>query len=138
MPPIADEYRAGILQLLKQQRASLTSLIEQIDGVLAYDWQRGMGVAAALYGPILDQYARDLAALRAAEDDPAARLGLDWLTGQRGKLASIQASVMASADKYGSTAARTITQAQQTATEMAASDAAQLTQRSLWPAVEGA
>ena len=137
-PPTADEYRAGLLALQQQQRARLTSLIEQVDGTLAYNWQRGVGAAASLYGPLLDQYAKDLAALRAAEDDPAARLTLSWLTNQNPLIASIDQSVAASVEKYAQQSATTISTVQATAAEMAASDASALTQRSLWPAVEGA
>lgn len=138
MPPSASAYNAGLLALQQQQRARLTALIEQIDGTLAANWRQGVGAAASLYGPIIDQYAKDLAALRAANDDPAARLTLDWLTGQHQQLATIQASVDKALGRYADISASTVTTAQADVAQMAASDAAELTQRSLWPAVEGA
>src|SRR6185312_1624696 len=136
--PTPDEYRAGLLQLQQQQRASLTALIEQVDGTLAANWRQGVGAAASLYGPIIDQYAKDLYALRAANDDPAARLTLDWLAGQHQQLATIQASVDKALGRYADISASTVTTAQADVAQMAASDAAELTQRALWPAVEGA
>jgi hypothetical protein len=138
MPPSADEYRAGLRLLQQQQRAQLLARIEQVDGVLARDWQRSMRDAAPLYRPLIDAYARDLAALRKEVDDPAATLSLDWLTSRNSQLRTIEQSVRASLDKYGRTSAQTVTQAQAAAAERGAADAAQLTQRSLWPAVEGA
>ena len=136
--PTADAYRAGLLLLQQQQRAKLTALIEQVDGALSRDWQRSMGYAAALYRPVIDAYARELAALRKELDDPSAKLTLDWLTSRNSQLATIERSVRASLDTYGQQSAATVTAAQAASAERGAADAAQLTQRSLWPAVEGA
>src|SRR6185312_9927864 len=137
-PPNADAYRASLLQLQQQQQARLAALTEQVEGSLGDNWQRGVAATPALYGPILDQYAQDLAALRAANDDPAASLSLDWLTSRNPEIAAIEANVKASLDKFAQQSTATVTTAQATAAGIGTEDAAQLTQRSLWPAVEGA
>src|SRR6185312_11417815 len=137
-PLNVDAYRASLLQLQQQQQARLAALTEQVEGSLGANWQRGVAATPALYGPILDQYAQDLAALRAANDDPAATLSLDWLTSRNPQIASIEANVKASLDKYAAQSATTVTTAQASAAGLGLDDASHLTQQALWPAVDGA
>ena len=136
MPMSPADYRQAILDLNAQNRAAVTSLVNQTEAMLNADWQAGMAATPALYTPLLDNYARALADLRAAADDPAAKLDLAWLTNQNPQIASIEASVKASLDKYAATSAAAVESAQSTAVTQGATGAARLTQQSLFPATE--
>ncbi|HET8906537.1 MAG TPA: hypothetical protein VFN11_06185, partial [Ktedonobacterales bacterium] len=136
--PDPDAFRNSFLLLQQQQRAAFTRLIEQTEATLAADWQRGPAIIAQYYAPLIDEYAKALADLRLAEENPAATLSLDWLTSRNAQLNTIEQSVRYSLDQYGHDAQAAVTAAQASSIDQGLSDAAQLTQRSLWPAVEGA
>jgi|GEM_PF-2479630 len=133
-PAPTAAYKDALLALQAQQRARLSVLVQQTEAMLHSDWQRGMGAASALYRPVLDEYAKALSALRIANDDPAAKLSLDWLTSQNNALKSIEQSVRASALKYGDASVKTVEDAQLKAMTSGLLDAENLTQEALWPA----
>jgi hypothetical protein len=133
-PAPTAAYKDALLALQAQQRARLSVLVQQTEAMLHSDWQRGMGAAASLYRPVLDEYAKALAALRIANDDPAARLSLDWLTSQNSALKSIEQSVRASALTYGNESVKTVEDAQLKAMNAGLQDAENLTQEALFPA----
>src|SRR5690348_12552122 len=134
--PMTAAYKDALLALQAQQRARLSVLVQQTEAMLHSDWQRGMGAAASLYRPVLDEYAKALSALRLANDDPAARLSLDWLTSQNSALKEIEASVRASALTYGNASVKTVEDAQLKAMNAGLQDAERLTQEALFPASE--
>ena len=127
-------YRDALRALEAQQRARLSVLVQQTEAMLHSDWQRGMGAAASLYKPVLDEYAKALTTLRAEMDDPAAKLSLDWLTSQNSALKSIENSVRASALTYGNASIQTVEDAQLKALNRGLQDAENLTQEALFPA----
>jgi len=134
--PMTAAYKDALLALQAQQRARLSVLVQQTEAMLHSDWQRGMAAAASLYQPVLDEYAKALNALRIAEDDPAAKLSLDWLTSQNNTLKSIEQSVRASALAYGNASVRTVEDTQLKAMNAGLQDAEHLTQEALFPASE--
>ena len=129
-------YRDALLALQKQQRAQLTTLIQQTEAALHEDWTRGPGIVAQYYAPLIDQYARALNDLRALHDDPAARLSLDWLAGQDQSLRQIEANVRYTLDKYATEGVDAVTAAQRAAANAGLTDASALTQEALSPAWE--
>jgi len=133
-PAPTAAYKDALLALQAQQRARLSVLVQQTEAMLHSDWARGMGAAASLYRPVLDEYAKALSALRIANDDPAARLSLDWLTSQNSALKEIEQSVRASALTYGNASVKTVEDAQLKAMNAGLQDAENLTQEALFPA----
>ena len=129
-------YRDALLALQKQQRAQLTTLIQQTEAALHEDWLRGPGIVSQYYAPLIDQYARALNDLRALHDDPAARLSLDWLAGQDQSLRQIEANVRYTLDKYATEGVDAVTAAQRAAANAGLTDASALTQEALSPAWE--
>src|SRR5690348_12919482 len=135
-PQTSAAYRSALLALQRQQRAQLATLIQQTEAALHEDWTRGPGIVAQYYAPLIDQYARALNDLRALNDDPAARLSLDWLRGQNNALNAIEANVKYTLDKYANQSVDAVTAAQQAAANAGLSDASALTQEALSPAWE--
>ena len=127
-------YRSALRALQRQQRARLTTLIQQTEAALHADWTQGPALAARYYQPLIDEYAQALRDLRIANDDPAAKLTLDWLTQQQQQLRTIENSVRASMLNYSGQAARTVEDAQLKALGRGAQDAEALTQEALSPA----
>ena len=134
--PTSAAYRDALLALQKQQRAQLTTLIQQTEAALHEDWLRGPGIVSQYYAPLIDQYARALNDLRLASDDPAARLSLDWLTSQDQSLRQIEANVRYTLDKYATEGVDAVTAAQRAAANAGLTDASALTQEALSPAWE--
>ena len=135
-PATSAAYRDALLALQKQQRAQLTTLIQQTEAALHEDWLRGPGIVSQYYAPLIDQYARALNDLRALHDDPAARLSLDWLAGQDQSLRQIETNVRYTLDKYATEGVDAVTAAQRAAANAGLTDASALTQEALSPAWE--
>ena len=134
--PTSAAYRDALLALQRQQRAQLTTLIQQTEAALHEDWTRGPGIVSQYYAPVINEYARALSDLRLASDDPAARLSLDWLTSQNQSLRQIEANVKYSLDKFGIQSDEAISAAQRAAALTGLEDASALTQEALSPAWE--
>src|SRR5690348_13676139 len=133
-PAPTAAYQDALRALQAQQRARLSVLIQQTEASLHRDWTQGPAAAAALYKPVLDEYAKALTALRAAEDDAYAKLPLNWLDDQSSALKSIEKSVQASMLTYGNQSVKTVEDAQLKAMNAGLQDAEHLTQEALFPA----
>lgn len=129
--PTSAQYRA----LQQAQRARLARLIARTEATLHQDWQAIPQAVRALYQPVLDTYARDLAALRAEEGDTA-RLSLSWIATQRARLQAIEWTLRGQVDGFAHTAARAVTGAQSAAIPQGAADATALGHAALEPATQ--
>lgn len=131
--PTPSATPAQFRRLQTEHRARLMRLTSATERLIHENWQAIPAQAQRLYAPLLDAYARDLAALRAQDGDTSARLSLSWLTGQQARLQAIERGIRAQVNDFAQGAAQQVTHAQASAAPQGASDAAALGKTALEP-----